>query len=75
MNVVTLRDTSLSDVPGMLRKTADAIEAGEYGEVAGAVLILQIGENEDLEIFAFGRMPTTAHTVGLMEAAKIRMIR
>lgn len=73
--VVILRDTSLNDVPGMLRKTADDIEDGKYGAATGAVLVLQIGESEDLEIFSFGKMPTTAHVVGLMEAAKVRIIR
>lgn len=75
MNVVTLRDTSLTDVPGMLRKAADAIEAGKHGEVSGAVLVLQIGDCADLAVFSFGAIPTTAHTVGLMEAAKVRIIR
>lgn len=75
MNVVTLNDVSLNDVSGMLRKTADAIEAGKYGEVSCAVMVLQIGDGDDLEVFAFGKIPTTAHTVGLMEAAKARLIR
>lgn len=75
MKVVSLRDVSLNDVPGMLRKTAAAIEAGAHGEITGAVLILQVGDCADVEVFSFGKIPTTAHAVGLMEAAKVRIIR
>ena len=73
--IVPLRGESLSDVSAMLRKTADAIEAGEHGAVAAAVLVLEIGNSDDLAVFGFGKLPTTVHTVGVTEAAKVRLIR
>lgn len=33
LKIVEFRQTPLTDVPGMMRRLADQIEAGEYGEV------------------------------------------
>lgn len=49
--VITLRDRSLVDVPDMLRKLADDIEAGKYGEPGSCAVALLANE---LEIFGFG---------------------
>lgn len=73
--VVNLRGGNLRDVPRMLRETADRVERGEYGVTSAAVLVLEIGNMTDLEVFGFGDLPSTAHTVGLIEAAKLRLIR
>lgn len=73
--IVQFRGTALRDVPKMLRHTADAVERGEYGVASAAVLVLEIGNSADIEVFGFGDIPSTAHTVGLLEAAKIRLVR
>lgn len=54
-----LPQTSLGDVPTLLRNIADAIERGEYGEVTEGVLVLP--GNEYL-VFGLGHADgTVAH--------------
>ena len=42
---------TLADIPSVLRSIADQMEAGDYGEAEGAVLVL---ENTEGEIRTFG---------------------
>lgn len=45
--IVNLRDgvPLLSDIPGMLRRFADAVESGEYGDVQSLILLLPIADD------------------------------
>lgn len=49
--LVTLRETTLQDVAAHLRKLADAVERGEYGEV-GCCAVAMLGNT--LTVFAYG---------------------
>ncbi|MBB5448416.1 MULTISPECIES: hypothetical protein [unclassified Paraburkholderia] len=51
MSVVALREVPLSDIPGMLRGLADAIESGEHGEVQAAGVVLDAPQ---MPVFGFG---------------------
>ena len=46
-----LPSAKLQDVPAMLRRLADDIEAGEYGEVQETAVVVSGAE---LEVFGFG---------------------
>lgn len=46
-----LPSAQLQDVPEMLRRLADSVEAGEYGEVTEAVVVMP---GDALEVFGFG---------------------
>lgn len=45
--IISLRDGAplLTDIPGMLRKLADQIEAGVEGEVTAAILLIPVDED------------------------------
>ncbi len=51
-----LPSAELQDIPAMLRKIADWIEAGEYGEVREAALV---ASGAELEVFGLGRADGT----------------
>lgn len=54
-----LPSAQLQDVPAMLRKLADAIEAGDHGEVREAVVV---ASGDALAVFGFGQVDgTQAH--------------
>lgn len=50
--VHTLYDASLHDVPAMLRKIADNIEADKYGGIGSAVLVMM---GKQLTVHGFGK--------------------
>lgn len=51
LNVVPLYDSNHRDPAATLRKIADEIEAGEYGEV-GSVAVVLLGDT--MEVFGMG---------------------
>lgn len=51
--VITLREFSLIDAASMLRKTATAIETGEYGDEVSTVVLSMFGTN-GLNVFSWG---------------------
>lgn len=55
--VPQIHDVSLADVPGMLRKLANAVENGDYGDVeCCAIAILHDkGEGNDMAVLGFGK--------------------
>lgn len=67
--VVTLYDSNYRDVVATLRKVADQIEAGEYGEVSQYVLVVDNGLSE---IFCGGEA-NSAESVFLMQRAITRL--
>lgn len=52
LQVVQFPRPSLADIPQKLRDLAAAIEAGDHGEAAVSVVVLQ--GSEGVEIFGFG---------------------
>ncbi len=70
LKVVTLQDSNFRDPVATLRKIADEIESGDYGEVAcvGVVLL-----GNTMEVFGFGP-DSEAPSVGmLLHAGFMRM--
>jgi hypothetical protein len=52
VKVVPFRHDPFSDVPGLLRELADAIEAGAHGKVYAAAVVL---ESPGMPVFGYGR--------------------
>lgn len=68
-NVIKL--TFIKDVVGMMRKTADDIEAGHYGDVKMAVFVT--GSDKDFTVFGWGDA-NELELIGLLACAKDTMI-
>lgn len=67
-DTITLR--SLSNIPSMARGFADDLEAGEWGDVTRAIVLV---ENEDgIVILGWGDGCTAYELMGLFEAAKLK---
>lgn len=69
-NVITLYKTNMRDPVASLRKIADDIEAGEYGEV-GAVGVVLLGDT--MECFGIGPDSEAPSIALLFHAALSRM--
>ncbi|MCA6108112.1 hypothetical protein [Bradyrhizobium cenepequi] len=54
-NIVPIRDggPALTDIPGMLRRMADQVEAGEFGKVSSAILLIPQADGYPL-LFGWG---------------------
>lgn len=70
-NVFRFPRSNLSDVPGMLRKLAEDIEAGEHGDVPLCLVVLP-RDGEWPAVFGFGPTgdTTDAALIGHFELAK-----
>lgn len=70
-NVFKFPRSNLSDIPAMLRKLADDIEAGDHGEVPLCLVVLPVS-GEWPAIFGFGQEgdTTDAALIGHLELAK-----
>jgi hypothetical protein len=62
-----LPSAKLQDIPAMLRRLADDIEAGEYGEVREAVCVTH---GSGLDVFGFGSADGTVSHYLLCCAAR-----
>lgn len=68
--VVQLRESpSLNDIPGMLRKLAEDIEAGVHGDVSSAYVLLP-AEGDYPKIFGFGDVTGEFDPIVQCELAK-----
>jgi hypothetical protein len=70
-NVSELPVRNLSDVAAMARGFGDDIEAGDYGDVHRAVVIVQ-GEDGTLTMLGWGENTTAFELMGICEAAKLQ---
>jgi hypothetical protein len=73
--VETLYETNARDIPGMLRRLADDIEAGEYTPEAMVAVMLCPSEDEDpdewgrIEVFGWGdRADDRLRVCGILQA-------
>lgn len=64
----------LHDIPAMLRKAADDIESGRYGEVQTAYLVLPVPECAP-RVFGWGDIDGDRHPVVQFEMARHWLIR
>lgn len=69
-NLVLMRETNLLDVPATLRRIADEIEAGKYGEAAAAVVVL----DTDLEVFYMGTGESAPNAHLLLHSGAAKMM-
>jgi hypothetical protein len=71
--VVTLYDSNASQIPAMLRKRADAIEAEtEQDDRTIASILVEVTESGDLEIYGFGATDDF-HCLGVLAMASARL--
>lgn len=69
-NVAELPVGNLMDIAGMARRFADHLDAGEYGEVTRAVVIVET--SDALTLLGWGENTTAYELMGMFEAAKLR---
>ena len=71
--VVTLYDSNASQIPAMLRKRADAIDAEtEKDDRTIATIFIEVTESGDLEIYGFGQTDDF-HCLGVLAMASARL--
>jgi hypothetical protein len=66
-----MRETNLHNVAATLRTIADGIEAGEYGQATGCVLVL---EADALDVFYSGTGEAGPRTVLLLATAQAKIV-
>jgi hypothetical protein len=69
--VVTLYDSNMRDVPTMLRRLADDIEAGLHGDVQEAAAVVF---GDTLDVMGWGRTQDGGSTALLLQAGAQRLI-
>lgn len=57
LKLVSIYESNYRDVVAMLRRLADSVEAGKYGDVSEVALVLM---GDKMQVFGFG--PKTDHT-------------
>ena len=74
MKVVEIQTQSLDDITGGLRRLADAIDAGEYGEVCNVAWVVD-ADYQPVSVGLLGRTGSPdAACVLLLELAKLNLI-
>ncbi len=71
-NIITLYKSNFRDPASMLRVIADAIEAGQYGDV-GCIGVTLLGDT--MECFGGGTDGDAPSVAGLFAAAHLRLIK
>jgi hypothetical protein len=64
---------ALTDIPGMLRRTADRIEAGELGDVSSAFVLVP-APGDYPKIFGFGDIERGNDPIIQFELAKLWLL-
>lgn len=68
LNVVPLPVNNLNDIPAMLRRFADDLEAEVYGSMRTIVMTLET--QDGLHCFGWGQADDPLRNAGLLDAAK-----
>lgn len=71
-NLVHLRDTTINDIPGMLRKLADAFDAGD--ETAPGILVIIPQDGDFPALFGYGEHLGDYQNIAILELAKTFMV-
>lgn len=69
--VTLLREVTLQDIPAQLRRLADDLERGEYGQANGAAVVLDAAH---LEIFYWGTGEAAPNAHLLFHAGAAKMM-
>lgn len=70
--VVSIYETNFRDIPSMLRKLADDIEANEFGPVGEAAVVIM---GDTLEVFGWGEIQDGSSSAVMLQAGAMRLIR
>lgn len=70
--LIDLGRRNLRDVPGKLRDLAAAIEAGEYGDVSCAAVVILA---DRLEVFGMGPESRAPETIAALQLGALRLLR
>ena len=70
-NVETIPVGNLMDMPGMLRRMADQVEAGEHGDLVSIISL--VVRADGMTIHSHGEAISHYELMGLFEAAKLRV--
>lgn len=70
--VKTIYSTNYRDIIAQLRKAADDIESGKWGDVEDAVLVLHTAHG--IEVFGWGKA-VIQNTIGLMQLGMAKLCR
>lgn len=70
--VETIYAINYREIVAQLRKMADDIEAGKWGEAEDAAFVLQT--DKGIEVFGWGKAVITS-TIGLMQLGVVKMCR
>jgi hypothetical protein len=71
LKVMPIREVALSDIAGMLRRLADALERGKHEGIRGLVVVLDAPR---MPVFGFGDAPPAVAS-DLLACAHLKMIR
>jgi hypothetical protein len=70
--IVQIYESNFRDAAASLRRMADDIESGLYGEVQGVAVVLDGGA---IEVFGFGKKSEPEHTALLLQAGALKLTR
>lgn len=70
--VTTIYASNFRDVSATLRHIADQIDAGEWGVITDAALVLRAGR---CEVFGFGPKAQASRSIATLEAGKAMLVR
>ncbi len=71
-NVEQFPGPNLRDIAVMARKFADDVEAGNFGEVETALVVLE--GSEGVQTFGWGDVVSFRETIGTLEIAKAHLL-
>jgi hypothetical protein len=73
VKVVPILEPSAADIAGQLRKMADGIESGDYGQVETAIFALD-ADGGPPSVFGWGKVDTM-RCIGLLHMSAIKLTR
>jgi hypothetical protein len=71
-NVEAFPGVDLRDIALMARKFADSVEAGEFGEIETAMVMLE--GSEGIQTFGWGDVVSFRESIGMLEIAKAHLL-
>jgi hypothetical protein len=70
--IVWIYESNFRDAAASLRRMADDIEAGSYGEVHGVAVVL---DGDKIEVFGMGKKSEPEQTALLLQAGSLKLTR
>lgn len=71
-NVEAFPGLNLRDIAASARKFADAVEAGEFGEIETALVMIE--GSEGIQTLGWGDVVSFRETIGTLEIAKAHLL-